>query len=143
MINNKNLTLTMIKPDAVKNGYMGNIINDITNAGFTIIALRLTQLTSQDAKKFYSIHKDKPFFKNLVEFMTSGPIVAAVLKKENAVEEFRKLIGATNPKNAEEGTLRKKYAESMERNAIHGSDSDENARIESLFHFAEKEIYLD
>ncbi len=136
-----NITLTMIKPDAVEKGFTGNILKDITDAGFTIIALKLTQLTKADAEKFYAVHKERPFFSSLVEFMTSGPIVAAVLKKNNAVEDFRKLIGATNPENAGEGTIRKKYAESVEKNAVHGSDSDENATIEAQFHFADKEIY--
>ena len=136
-----NITLTMVKPDAVQKGHTANILKDITDAGFSIVALKLTQLTQADAEKFYAVHKERPFFASLVEFMTSGPIVAAVLKKDNAVEDFRKLIGATNPENAEEGTIRKKYAESMEKNAVHGSDSDENADIEAHFHFADKEIF--
>lgn len=136
-----NFTLTMIKPDAVSKGLTGTILKDITEAGFSIIALKLTSLTLADAQRFYSIHQGKPFFEDLVNFMTSGPIIAAVLKKENAVENFRKLIGATNPDQAEEGTIRKKYAESTQRNAIHGSDSDENAAIEAHFHFAEREIF--
>ncbi len=131
----------MIKPDAISKGLTSTILKDITDAGFIITALKLTSLTKTEAEKFYSIHQDKPFFDDLVSFMTSGPIVAAILKKENAVEDFRRLLGATNPEKAEEGTLRKKYAESMQRNAIHGSDSDENAIIEAHFHFAEKEIY--
>ncbi|MDR2121740.1 MAG: nucleoside-diphosphate kinase [Flavobacteriaceae bacterium] len=135
------ITLTMIKPDAVEKGFTGNILKDIADAGFTITALKLTQLTRSDAERFYSVHRERPFFNSLVEFMISGPIVAAVLKKDNAVEDFRKLIGATNPENAEEGTIRKKYAESVEKNAVHGSDSDENAAIEAHFHFADKEIY--
>ncbi|MGM5631487.1 nucleoside-diphosphate kinase [Apibacter raozihei] len=135
------ITLTMIKPDAVSKGLIGTILKDISDAGFEITALKLTQLTRTDAEKFYSVHHGKPFFEDLVSFMISGPIVAAVLKKENAVEHFRKLIGATNPDNAEAGTLRKKYAESMQRNAVHGSDSNENAYIEAHFHFADKEIF--
>lgn len=131
----------MIKPDAISKGLTSTILKDITDAGFIITALKLTSLTKTEAEKFYSIHQDKPFFDDLVSFMTSGPIVAAILKKENAVEDFRRLLGATNPEKAEEGTLRKKYAESMQRNAIHSSDSDENAIIEAHFHFAEKEIY--
>ncbi|SZD72802.1 Nucleoside diphosphate kinase [Candidatus Ornithobacterium hominis] len=135
-----NITLTMIKPDAVENGYIGSILNEITNAGFKIKAMKMTQLSVADAQKFYEIHQDKPFFSDLVEFMTSGPIVAAVLEKENAVEDFRKLIGATNPAEAEQGTIRQKYAEQLERNAIHGSDSNENAKIESQFHFSGREV---
>ncbi|CVK15218.1 nucleoside diphosphate kinase [Apibacter mensalis] len=137
-----NFTLTMIKPDAVSKGLTGSILKDITDAGFSIIALKLTSLTLTDAQRFYSIHQGKPFYEDLIQFMTSGPIVAAVLKKENAVESFRKLIGSTNPDQAEEGTLRKKYAESTQRNAVHGSDSDENATIEAHFHFADREIFF-
>lgn len=131
----------MIKPDAVKKGHIGNILADINNAGFKIVAMKFTQLSKQDAEGFYAIHKERPFFNDLVEFMTSGPIVAAVLEKENAVEDFRNLIGATNPQEAAEGTIRNKYAESIDANAIHGSDSDENAIIESNFHFSQREIY--
>lgn len=136
-----NITFTMIKPDAVKKGHIGNILADINNAGFKIVAMKFTQLSKQDAEGFYAIHKERPFFNDLVEFMTSGPIVAAVLEKENAVEDFRALIGATNPQEAAEGTIRNKYAESIDANAIHGSDSDENAIIESNFHFSQREIY--
>ncbi len=136
-----NITFTMIKPDAVKKGHIGNILADINNAGFKIVAMKFTQLSKQDAEGFYAIHKERPFFNDLVEFMTSGPIVAAVLEKENAVEDFRNLIGATNPQEAAEGTIRNKYAESIDANAIHGSDSDENAIIESNFHFSQREIY--
>lgn len=135
------ITLTMIKPDAVKNGHIGNILADITNAGFKIKALKLTQLSRRDAEMFYEVHKERPFFGELVDFMISGPIVAAVLEKENAIEEFRNLIGATNPQEAAEGTIRQKYAESIAANAIHGSDSDENAIIESDFHFSRREMY--
>jgi len=135
------ITLTMIKPDAVKNGHIGNILADIANAGFRIKAMKLTQLSRRDAELFYAIHKERPFFGDLVNFMISGPIVAAVLEKDNAIEEFRNLIGATNPKEAAEGTIRNKYAESIEANAIHGSDSDENAVIESNFHFSGREFY--
>ena len=135
------ITLTMIKPDAVKNGHIGNILADITNAGFKIKALKLTQLSRRDAELFYEVHKERPFFGELVEFMISGPIVAAVLEKDNAIEEFRNLIGATNPQEAAEGTIRQKYAESIAANAIHGSDSDENAIIESDFHFSRRELY--
>lgn len=131
----------MIKPDAVKDGHIGAILNDITAAGFGIKALKLTQLTLADAQAFYAIHKERPFFGELVEFMTSGPIVAAVLEKENAVTDFRTLIGATNPSEAAEGTIRKKYAKSVGENAVHGSDSDENAKIEAEFHFSKREMF--
>lgn len=136
-----NITFTMIKPDAVKAGNIGNILKMITDAGFKINALKLTQLTKADAQKFYEIHKDRPFYGELVDFMSSGPIVAAVLEKSNAVEDFRNLIGATNPAEAAEGTIRKLYATSVGENAVHGSDSDENAKIESQFHFAGREIF--
>ncbi|MFA7686340.1 MAG: nucleoside-diphosphate kinase [Moheibacter sp.] len=135
------ITLTMIKPDAVKNGHIGNILADIAHAGFKIKAMKLTQLSRRDAELFYAVHKERPFFGDLVDFMISGPIVAAVLEKENAIEEFRNLIGATNPQDAAEGTIRNKYAESIEANAIHGSDSDDNAIIESNFHFSGREFY--
>ena len=131
-----NITLTMLKPDAVANGHTGKIIDHIIAAGFKVQALKLTRLSKEKAEEFYAIHRERPFFGELVAFMTEGPIVAAVLEKENAVEDFRKLIGATNPANAAEGTIRKLYAESIERNAVHGSDSDENAAIEASFHFA-------
>lgn len=131
-----NITLTMLKPDAVANGHTGKIIDHIIAAGFKVQALKLTRLSKEKAEEFYAIHRERSFFGELVAFMTEGPIVAAVLEKENAVEDFRKLIGATNPANAAEGTIRKLYAESIERNAVHGSDSDENAAIEASFHFA-------
>ena len=118
-----NKTFTMIKPDAVADGYIGGIINQINEAGFRIVAMKMTQLSRYDAEQFYAIHKERPFFGELVEYMTSGPIVAAILEKDNAVESFRKLIGATDPAQAEEGTIRKKYAKSIASNAIHGSDS--------------------
>ncbi|MDR3267217.1 MAG: nucleoside-diphosphate kinase [Tannerella sp.] len=136
-----NITLTMIKPDAVSKGYTGRIISDITSAGFSIIAMKLTQLTKDDAKLFYQEHQGKSFYEELIDFMTSGPIVAAVLKKDNAVEEFRQLIGSTNPEKADEGTIRKKYAESVAKNAIHGSDSDASADREAHFHFSVREIF--
>lgn len=136
-----NRTLTMIKPDAVENGHIGAILNQIVEAGFKIKAMKFTQLTKRDAEAFYAIHKERPFFDALVTFMTRGPIVAAVLEKENAVQDFRKLIGATNPADAAEGTIRKKYAKSVTENAVHGSDSDENAELESNFHFSEREIF--
>src|SRR5699024_161818 len=120
-------TFTMLKPDAVEKGHIGAILEKINTAGFRIVAMKLTQMTVNDAKEFYAIHKERPFYGELVEFMTRGPIVAAILEKENAVEDFRTLIGATNPAEADEGTIRKLYAESVGENAIHGSDSDENA----------------
>lgn len=131
----------MIKPDAVENGHIGAILEKITAAGFRIVALKKTQLTTRDAEAFYSVHSERPFFGELVSFMTRGPIVAAILEKENAVNDFRTLIGATNPAEAAEGTIRKLYATSMGENAVHGSDSDENAAIESAFHFSEREIF--
>lgn len=138
MANNR--TLTMIKPDAVKAGNIGNILQMITDGGFDIKAMKYTQLTEEQAKKFYEVHKERPFYQELVDFMTSGPIVAAILGKDNAVEDFRKLIGATNPAEAAEGTIRKSYAKSIGENAVHGSDSDENAKIEGDFHFSAAEI---
>lgn len=137
----KNITFTMIKPDAVADGHVGAILGMISNAGFKIKALKLTQLTVADARKFYEVHSERPFYGELVEFMSSGPIVAAVLEKDNAVEDFRKLIGATNPADAAEGTIRKLYARSVGENAVHGSDSDENALIEATFHFSGREIF--
>jgi nucleoside-diphosphate kinase len=136
-----NRTFTMIKPDAVKNGHIGAILNDITTAGFKIVALKYTKLTPEAAGAFYEVHKERPFYADLVSFMSSGPIVAAILEKDNAVEDFRKLIGATDPAKAEAGTLRQKYAESMSANAVHGSDSDENAEIEGNFHFTAAERF--
>ena len=135
-----NRTFTMIKPDAVESNNIGNITQMISDAGFKIKAMKLTQLSRSQAEEFYAVHNERPFYVKLVEYMTSGPIVAAVLEKENAVIEFRNLIGSTDPSEAEEGTIRKKYAESKGRNAVHGSDSDENAQIESNFHFSENEI---
>ena len=136
-----NITFTMIKPDAVEAGSIGGILNMITEGGFRIVAMKLTQLTVADAKKFYEVHAERPFYGELVEFMSRGPIVAAILEKENAVEDFRTLIGATNPADAAEGTIRKKYAKSIGENAVHGSDSDENAEIEAAFHFAGREQF--
>jgi nucleoside-diphosphate kinase len=136
-----NTTLMMIKPDAVENGHIGNILEKVTSAGFSIKALKLTQLTLNDAEAFYAVHKERPFFGELVAFMTRGPIVAAVLEKENAVSDFRTLIGSTNPEEAAEGTLRKLYATSMGENAVHGSDSGENASIEASFHFSQRERF--
>ncbi|MFD2550455.1 nucleoside-diphosphate kinase [Bizionia sediminis] len=136
-----NRTFTMLKPDAVENGHIGAILEKINAAGFRIVALKKTQMTKADAEAFYAVHSERPFFGELVEFMTRGPIVAAVLEKENAVEDFRTLIGATNPADAAEGTIRKLYATSMGENAVHGSDSDENAAIESAFHFSGREMF--
>ena len=130
-----NKTFMMIKPDAVERGLIGKILSDIIDNGFEIVALKLTKLSLEDAKSFYFVHNEKPFFKDLTEYMSRSSIVAAVLKKENAVYEFRKLIGNTDPLEADEGTLREKYAISKGENSIHGSDSDENAMIESKFHF--------
>lgn len=136
-----NRTFTMLKPDSVEKGNIGAILEQITASGFRIVAMKLTQMTRDNAETFYEIHKDRPFFGELVEYMTRGPIVAAILEKENAVEDFRTLIGATNPAEAAEGTIRKKYAASIGENAVHGSDSDENAQIEGAFHFAGKEMF--
>lgn len=135
------ITFTMIKPDAVADGHIGAILGKIAEAGFKFKALKLTQLTVADAKKFYEVHSERPFYGELVEFMSSGPIVAAVLEKDNAVEDFRTLIGATNPADAAEGTIRKIFARSVGENAVHGSDSDENALIEAQFHFSGREIF--
>ena len=137
----KNLTFTMIKPDAMENGYTGEILSMILKSGFRISALKLIHLTNHQAKTFYNIHRKKPFFDELVTFMTRSPIIVAVLKKNNAVEDFRKLIGSTNPEDAEKGTVRKLFATSMGENAIHGSDSEDNAHIESSFFFNKNEMY--
>ena len=131
----------MIKPDAVESGHIGPIIEKITSAGFKIKAMKFTQMSKRDAQEFYAIHKERPFFGELVAFMTRGPIVAAILEKENAVEDFRMLIGATNPAEAAEGTIRKLFAKDIGENAVHGSDSDENATIEGAFHFSGREIF--
>jgi nucleoside-diphosphate kinase len=131
-----NRTFTMIKPDAVKNGHIGAILNDITASGFKIIALKYTHLNAEKAGEFYAVHKERPFYGDLVNFMSSGPIVAAILEKENAIEDFRKLIGNTDPAKADAGTIRNKYAKSIDANAVHGSDSDENAAIEGNFFFS-------
>ena len=131
----------MLKPDSVSKGNIGKILDKIIQDGFEIIAMKYTRLSTEDASKFYSIHSERPCFEDLISYMTSGPIVAAVLKKENAVEDFRKLIGATNPLEAEKGTIRNLFADSISENAIHGSDSDENAIIESNFHFGKDEIF--
>ena len=136
-----NITLTMIKPDAVRDGNLGNILADIERAGFRIKAMRYYHMNAEVAGRFYDVHRARPFYGELVEFMSSGPIVAAVLEKENAVADFRELIGATNPKEAKPGTLRAKYAKSIGENAVHGSDSDENAQLEASFHFAARDIF--
>ncbi len=130
----------MIKPDAVENGHIGGILEKINSAGFKIVAMKYTQLSKREAEEFYAVHKERPFFGELVAFMTRGPIVSAVLEKENAVEDFRALIGATNPADAAEGTIRKLFAKDISENAVHGSDSDENAQIEGAFHFSGREI---
>ena len=136
-----NRTFTMLKPDSIENGNIGNILQMITDAGFSIKAMKYTQLTESQAKEFYAVHAERPFYAELVEYMTSCPIIAAILEKDNAVVDFRTLIGATDPSEAEEGTIRSKYAESKGRNAVHGSDSDENAAIEGNFHFTGAEIF--
>ncbi len=134
-----NRTFTMIKPDAVEKNYIGAILEKINSAGFRIVAMKYTQLSKEDAGAFYEVHKERPFYGELVDYMSSGPIVAAILEKDNAVADFRTLIGATNPEEAAEGTIRKLYAESISANAVHGSDSDENAAIEGNFYFSSLE----
>lgn len=136
-----NRTFTMIKPDAVANGHAGKIIDHITQAGFKIVALKYTRLSTELAGEFYGIHRERPFFGELVSFMTSGPIYAAILEKDNAVADFRTLIGATDPQKAEPGTIRNLYARSIDANAIHGSDSDANAEIEGNFFFSQFERF--
>lgn len=136
-----NITLSIIKPYAVKRGFIGPIIAIINEAGFKISAIKSVKLTVEQAEEFYIIHNSKPFYNDLVEFMSSGPIVVMLLTKENAVEDFREIIGSTNPSEAKEGTIRKKFADSLQRNAVHGSDSDENAIIESDFFFAKKDRF--
>jgi len=131
----------MLKPDAIENGHMGKIIDMIINAGFKIKAMKYTTLSVAQAQEFYAVHSERPFYGELVEYMTSGPIIAAILEKENAVADFRNLIGATDPSEAADGTIRKYYAESKGRNAVHGSDSDDNAAIEGEFHFSSSEIF--
>ena len=129
----------MLKPDAIENGHMGKIIDMIIQDGFTIKAMKYTRLTTEQASKFYEVHNERPFYGELVDYMTSGPIVAAILVKDNAVEDFRNLIGATDPQKAAEGTIRKMFATSIAANAVHGSDSDENALIEGAFYFTTRE----
>ena len=134
------ITFTMIKPKAVANGFMGKIIDQIIEGGFKIKALKYTQLSKEEAMKFYEVHKERPFYNGLTDFMSSGPIIAAVLEKEDAITAYRNFIGATNPEDAEAGTIRALYGTNIEANAVHGSDSDENAVIESHFLFSEREI---
>ena len=136
-----NRTFTMLKPDAVEKGHIGAILDKISASGFKIVAMKLTQMTKADAETFYAIHNERPFFGELVDYMTRGPIVAAVLEKENAVSDFRALIGATNPADAAAGTIRKMFAASISENAVHGSDSDDNAAIESAFHFSGRDTF--
>jgi nucleoside-diphosphate kinase len=131
-----NRTFTMIKPDAMKNGHAGAILDKIIKAGFRVVSLKLTKLSEQKAGEFYAVHSQRPFYGELVEFMSSGPIIAAILEKNNAVADFRTLIGATDPAKADEGTIRKLFATSVGENAVHGSDSDENAQIEGSFFFS-------
>lgn len=136
-----NRTFTMLKPDSLEKGNTGAILEKINAAGFRIVAMKMTHMTKRDAEAFYAVHNERPFFGELVEYMTRGPIVAAILEKDNAVEDFRVLIGATNPDDAAEGTIRKLYASSIGENAVHGSDSDENAAIEGAFHFSGRELF--
>lgn len=136
-----NITFTIIKPDAVGNGHSGKIIDQITEGGFKVKAMKMVWLDEKTAGAFYDVHRARPFFKDLVEFMTSGPCIPMILEKDNAVEDFRALIGATNPQEAAEGTIRNRFAKSIDANAIHGSDSDENAKREGGFFFAELEVF--
>ncbi len=136
-----NRTFTMLKPDSLEKGNTGAILEKINAAGFRIVAMKQTQMTKNDAEEFYAVHNERPFFADLVTYMTRGPIVAAILEKDNAVEDFRALIGATNPDDAAVGTIRKLYATSISENAVHGSDSDENAAIEGAFHFSGREMF--
>jgi len=136
-----NRTFTMIKPDAVESGYIGGILKMINDAGFRIVAMKYTKLSAEIAGKFYEVHKERPFYGELVQYMSSGPIVAVILEKENAMSDFRTLIGATDPTKADEGTIRKIYAKSIAANAVHGSDSDENAEIEGAFFFSQLERF--
>ena len=136
-----NITFTMIKPEAVSDRYTGAITEKIEAAGFEIIAMKMTFLSRERAAEFYMVHKNRPFYSSLCEYMSSGKIIAMVLKKDNAVEDYRRFIGATDPEKAEEGTIRKLYAKSLQSNAVHGSDSDENAKIEAGFFFSDLEIF--
>ena len=139
---NGRITFTIIKPGAVANEHIGPILNIINQKGFHIAAMRMTRLSIKQAQDFYAVHKERPFYNSLVESMTSGPIVVAILEKENAVEDYRKIIGATDPSKADEGTIRKLFAESVEANAVHGSDSDENAAVECNFFFNSSERFF-
>ena len=136
-----NLTFTMVKPEAVESGNTGAILNKIENAGFRIVALKKVLLTKERAGKFYEVHKERPFYGELVDYMSSGPVIAALLEKDNAVLDFRELIGATDPSEAAEGTIRAEFAESKAKNAVHGSDSDDNANLEADFHFTQAERF--
>ena len=136
-----NITFTMIKPEAVAANNIGGIISMIEDGGFRVVSLKKVQLSKQRAGEFYAVHKDRPFYKELVDYMSGGPIIAAILEKDNAVADFRELIGATNPADAAEGTIRKIYATSLAENAMHGSDSDDNAKIEANFHFSIEERF--
>ncbi len=136
-----NITFTMLKPDSIRNKNTGAILDKIIKSGFEIKAMKFTKMSTEQASSFYAVHKERPFFNDLINYMTSGPIVAAVLEKDNAVNDFRTLIGSTNPEEAADGTIRKQFAKSISENAVHGSDSDENAIIECNFHFSENEIF--
>jgi len=136
-----NRTFTMLKPDSLEKGNTGAILEKINAAGFKIVAMKQTQMSKPEAEAFYAVHNERPFFGELVSYMTRGPIVAAILEKENAVEDFRALIGATNPAEAADGTIRKLYAASIGENAVHGSDSNENAAMEGAFHFSGREMF--
>ncbi|MDG1427021.1 MAG: nucleoside-diphosphate kinase [Flavobacteriales bacterium] len=136
-----NITFTMIKPEAVAANNIGGIISMIEDGGFRVVTLKKVQLSKQRAGEFYAVHKERPFYQELVDYMSGGPIIAAVLEKDNAVADFRELIGATNPADAAEGTIRKRYATSLAENAVHGSDSDDNAKIEANFHFSSEERF--
>jgi nucleoside-diphosphate kinase len=138
-----NITFTIIKPEAISDSYTGAITERIEQGGFEIIAMKMTKLTKKRAGEFYMVHKERPFYSSLCEYMSSGKIIAMILKKDNAVEDYRTLIGATDPAKAEEGTIRKRFAKSLQSNAVHGSDSDENAKIEAGFFFSELEIFED
>jgi nucleoside-diphosphate kinase len=138
---NGDITLTMIKPESVRNGHTGNILAKINEGGFGLVAMKYLKLTQEQAEKFYEVHQERPFYKDLVDFMSSGPIVAAILRKDNAVEEYRRYIGSTNPKDAAPGTIRALYGTSIQANAVHGSDSDENAIKEAEFFFNELERF--
>ena len=136
-----NITFTMLKPDSIRNKNTGAILDKIIKSGFEIKAMKFTKMSTEQASSFYAVHKERPFFDDLINYMTSGPIVAAVLEKDNAVNDFRTLIGSTNPEEAADGTIRKLFAKSISENDVHGSDSDENAIIECNFHFSENEIF--